>query len=246
MQDVDNRIAKTVIYMPLFNRKAIALESIANMRQVKGGAHLKIIDDCSTEFDGRDLVALGDSGHVNPQNLGIDANRMNMLVEFFASEFDYGYFTDSDTIHDPEFLSRALFMHGRTNCLCCLYNTASFRHKDGFNIDIGDDIIIRRTIPGVSMFFDKNMAFRLIQHYLDAVRFRPAVVAESRAWDWFLCSIVPQVALSRISYLEHLFTGGLHVQNGRDVAAHPTPYLAAERCRVFTRLGIPLEDGGAS
>ncbi len=237
------RIAKTVIYMPVFNRKAIVLESIANMRQVKGEAHLKIVDDRSTEFDGRELVALGDSGQINEKNLGIDATRMNMLAEFAASEFDYCYFTDSDTIHDPAFLSRALFMHARTNCVCGLYNTASpNHHKDGFNIDIGDDIVIRRTIPGVSMFFDKPMAFRFIQYYLDAVRFRPAVIAESRAWDWFLFTIVPQVALSRVSYLEHLYAGGLHVNNGRDVAANPTPYLAAERRLVFRRLGIPLED----
>lgn len=134
-------------------------------------------------------------------------------------------------------------MHGRTNCLCGLYNTASLiHHKDGFNIDIGDDIIIRRTIPGVSMFFDKPMALRFIQYYLDAVRFRPRVIAESRAWDWFLFNIVPQVAMSRVSYLEHLYAGGLHEKNGRDVAANLTPFLSSERRQVFTRLGIPLGD----
>lgn len=237
---MDKRTAKTIIYMPLFNRKAISLESIANMRHVKMDAHLRIVDDYSTEFDGNDLVGLGDSGYVNQKNIGIDANRMNMLTDFFSSDFDYCYFTDSDTIHDPDFLSRALFMHERTNCICCLYNTASFRHKDGFNIDIGDDILIRGTIPGVSMFFDKPMAFRLLQHYLDAIRFRPAIIAESRAWDWFFCSIVPQVALSRTSYLEHLYAGGLHTQNGRDVAANLTPFLAQQRRQVFERLGIPL------
>ncbi len=242
-QQVDDRISQTIIYMPVFNRKAIALESIENMRQVKGDAHLCIVDDCSTELDGCDLVKLGDSGYVNPRNIGIDATRIHMLTEFFSSNFKYCYFTDSDTIHDTEFMSRALFMLDKTNCISCLYNTSSpIHHKDGFNIDIGNDIIIRRTVPGVSMFFDKNIAFRLIQYYLDAIRFRGNIIAESKAWDWFFCMIMPQMALSRVSYLEHLYAGGLHVMNGRDVAANLTPFLAAERSQVFKRLGIPLEE----
>jgi hypothetical protein len=244
--DVHDKIAKTIIYVPVFNRKAIALLSIDNMRLVKGAAHLNIVDDCSTEFDGRDIVSLGDSGEVHPRNMGIDATRMHMLAEFFASDFDYAYFTDSDTIHDPDFLLRALAMHQRTNCLCGLYNTTSFHHKDGFNIDIGDDIIIRRTIPGVSMFFDKALASRLLQYYLDAVRFRPNVIKEARAWDWFFFEALPQVAMSRVSYLEHLYVGGLHAAGSRDLGANLTPFLQAARRPVFEKLGIPLEDQSAA
>jgi hypothetical protein len=237
----EDKAAKTIIYVPTFNRKAVALESIANMRAVKGAAHLHIVDDASKEYDGRDMVALGDSGHANATNQGIDANRLQMLIEFYASPYEYCYFTDSDTIHDQNFLWRLFQMHEKSNCICGLYNTSSpNHHKDGFNIDIGDDILVRQTIPGVSMFFDKAMALRLLQYFLDAARFRPDVIQQNRAWDWFFCKIVPQVAMSRVSYLEHMYFGGMHDGATRDSAANLTPWLVAERRSIFDRLGIPV------
>jgi hypothetical protein len=239
-RNVIEKTAKTIIYMPTFNRKAISLESIANMRAVKGAAHLHILDDASSEFDGRELVALGDSGQVNTSNQGIDANRMHMLVEFYSSEFEYCYFTDSDTLHDVDFLPRLFLMQQKTNCMCGLYNTTvAHVHKDGFNIDVGDDIIVRPTIPGISMFFDKSIALRLLQYFLDAVRFRPNIIQQNRAWDWFFCKILPHVAMSQISYVEHMYAGGMHDRGTRDLGANLTPWLAAERGKIFTRLGIP-------
>jgi hypothetical protein len=232
-----DRSAKTIIYVPVFNRREIAVESLGNMRAVKQTAHLRIIDDASTEFDGSELVAMGDSGEVNAQNVGIDATRINMLMEFAASDYDYCYFTDSDTIHDPAFLDRLFFMHDKTDCMCSLYYSSTKHHKNGFNIDLGDDILIRWSIPGVSMFFDKKQAQRIIQYYLDALRYRPNCIAEARSWDWFFCLVFPQVALSRISYLEHLFVGGLHAY-ARDTALNPTPYLAAEGARLRRKLKL--------
>jgi hypothetical protein len=234
---VAGRSARTVIYVPVFNRFDIAIESLTNMRSVKGTAHLRIVDDASTEFDGADLVAMGDSGEVNRQNAGIDATRIAMLTDFAASDFDYCYFTDSDTIHDPAFLDRLFFMHDKTDCLSSLYYSSTKHHKNGFNIDLGDDIIIRWSIPGVSMFFDKKQAGRILQFYFDALRYRPNCIKEARSWDWFFCLVFPQVALSRTSYLEHLFLGGLHAY-ARDTALNPTPYLAAEGARLRRKLKL--------
>lgn len=234
---MSDRQSRTIIYMPVYNRKEIALESLGNMRTVKRAAHLRLIDDASTEFDGNELVALADSGMVHATNQGIDATRIANLMEFAGSDFDYCYFTDSDTIHDPAFLDRLFLMHERTDCLCSVYNSSTKHHKNGFNIDVGDDIILRWSIPGVSMFFNRSQARRIIEYYQDALRFRPNCIQESRSWDWFFCHIFPQVALSRVSYLEHLFVGGLHAY-ARDTALNPTPYLAAEGARLRRKLQL--------
>jgi len=236
---LSNRSSQTIIFMPVFNRQATAVESIHNMRMAKGQAHLKIIDDASTAFDGRELAALGDSGEVNAVNLGIDQNRINNLLEFLGSSFEYCYFTDSDTLHDPMFLDRAFQMFDKTASVCSLFNSSTASHLDGFNIDIGEAITIRRSAPGVSQFFDKKIAFRMIQYYLDAIRYRPNVLREARGWDWFFCGALPHMAVSQVSYLEHMYADGLHVARGRDVAMNPTPFVAMEGRRVFAALGIP-------
>jgi hypothetical protein len=234
---MDQRAPSTIIYVPVYNRKDISLESLNNMRQFKGAAHLRVVDDASTEFIGSELAALADSFVVNATNLGIDSTRIEMLMHFASSNFDYCYFTDSDTIHDPDFLDRLFFMHDKTGSLCSLYNSSTKHHKNGFNIDLGDDIVMRWSIPGVSMFMDRQQAARIIQYYLEALRYRPNCIKETRSWDWFFCHIFPQVALSRVSYLEHLFVGGLHAY-ARDTALQPTPYLVNEGARLRRKLKL--------
>lgn len=235
-----DRSSQTIIFMPVFNRRDIALESIHNMRMMRGSAHLKVIDDASTQFDGHEMTALGDSGEVHPQNMGIDATRISNLAEFIASPFDYCYFTDSDTLHDPQFLDRAFQMFDLTASVSCLYNSCTPSHRNGFSIDVGNEISITRSAPGVSMFFDKPTAMRLLTYYLDAVRFQPNIIKSYRGWDWFFCAALPHFAQSQVSYVEHMYSDGLHVGNGSDVAMNPTPFLQMEGRRVFTQLGIPL------
>lgn len=236
-----DRSSQTIIYMPVFNRHDIALESIHNMRMMRGAAHLRVIDDASTQFDGREMTALGDSGEVHPQNMGIDATRIANLADFIQSDFQYCYFTDSDTLHDPAFLDRAFQMLDMTASVCCLYNSCTDSHrKHGSFAELGDGVTITRSAPGVSMFFDKALAMRLMTYYLDAVRFQPGVMKSYRGWDWFFCAALPHFAQSQVSYVEHMYAQGLHVGNGCDVAMNPTPFLQMEGRRVFEKLGIPL------
>lgn len=234
-----DRTSKTIIYVPVFNRRETALESLHNMRMMRGGAHLRVIDDASTRHDGREMVSLGDSGEVHARNMGIDATRIENLVHFLSSDFDYCYFTDSDTLHDPQFLDRALQMFDASNAVSCLYNSCTPSHRNGFSVDIGNGIIITRSAPGVSMFFDKAIAGRLMTYYLDAIRFQPQIMKSYRGWDWFFCAALPHFAQSAVSYVEHMYADGLHVGNGRDVAMNPTPFLEMEGSRVFEKLGIP-------
>lgn len=237
-----NPIDKTIIYMPVFNRKDITLESIKNMRAHKKTAHLHITDDASTEFDGSEIISLGDSGHVNSENLGIDEVRIKHLLHFIESDFDYCYFTDSDSLHDPLFLDRLFYMYNQTNSVCCLYNTRSENHhKSGFNIPLEGDIIIRKTIPGISMFMDKALAVRISLYFMDCLKFDKSFVKYYGAWDWMFCSALPLCALSKTSYLEHLYFDGLH-SHQIDTANHLTPWLMKERLKVFKRLGKELKE----
>jgi hypothetical protein len=235
--------------MPTYNRKNITIESIQNIKQFKKGAFLHITDDKSTEYDGKTLVAMGDGGAVNTVNIGVDAIRMSQILEFFSSEYEYCYLVDSDTFHDPNFMDRLFFIFDKTNCVCGIYNTPSLVHKSGFNIDIGDDVAIRKTLPGISVFFDKKLAFRIITYYLDAIRFRQNAVRESKAWDWFISEPFPQIAYSKTSYVQHLGVGtdGLHARKPNypgphaklfDVAVNPTPFLVEAGGRVVKRLGL--------
>jgi hypothetical protein len=229
-------INKTIIYMPIFNRKKIALESILNLKSIKGEAHLALLDDASTEFSAEEIITLGDSGTCNQQNLGIDKNRIIQLVHFLNSNFEYCYFTDSDTIHDPHFLERLFHIHQTTKTLSCLYNSNGIMHKDGFNIFLENDIIIRKTIPGISMFFDREQALRIYQYYDEATRYFHQIV-EYYGWDWFFCQVFPFCALSQMSYVEHLCYGGIHA-TGPDHAKNLTPWLKNERIAIFQRLGL--------
>jgi hypothetical protein len=223
--------------MSIFNRKAIALESIANMKKYKGQCHFHIADDGSNEFSPSDVISEGDSSYVNSVNQGIDQLRIRQLYHFLQSDFDFCYFTDSDTLHDPKFVERLFEIYDKTQCACSLFNPQESRHHDGFNIDIGNDIIIRPSIPGISMFFDKSIGHRILAYYQEAVRFKPDILKYYGSWDWMFCYALSLVALSRISYLEHLYQGGMHADRP-DRALNPTSWLIQERQIVLDRLEL--------
>ena len=223
------------IYVPVHNREKLAVICVSQLNEVKQGAKVHLTDDCSDKE--HPAIKIADYYERLDKNLGIDEVRFRHLCQFLASDFEYGYFADSDVVHDPGFLDRAMYMWDNTNCLSSLYHTNTGYHKDGESIVLEmKDILLRHTIPGCSMFFDKELAKRMYCYIRDAKAvWGESAMAKWGQWDWAFCSSVPACAMSTRSYCDHFSIAGMHSHTD-DRALAPTPYLRAKRKEVLNAL----------
>lgn len=235
------------------NRPVITELALANLRDIKGPDDLLVVyDDASTAYDQAWLERHADVVVRMPARGGIERLRARNFRDFLSiwSEYDLIYTTDNDVIHDPGFSARlrALYAAGSAEALdparagqklpVCLYNSRFHSQPDNILMHSADagGVSLRRTAPGVSQLFDREMA-RVIVAGLEA---HPEL--ETRyGYDYHLPALLGRPFLqSEQSWLEHFardtFEAGLHASNSgvgaealadfeRDRALRPTPYL---------------------
>ena len=214
-----------LISVPVFNRKRVTRLSLAQtMRYKTPSCFMQVYNDHSDEYDNTFLTPYADEVIQLPDKKGINALRWHQFKCFLETDFDFIYMTDSDVIHDPGFISAldVLYKTGGGKLPVCLFNS-SFHMEPRIILYRRNGVMLKGTAPGVSMFYDRTMAEKIVS------------VLERRhdneVWDF---AAVKYLGLPWItpetSYLEHYGTGGIHnTDNERDRAINPTDYLRERR-----------------
>jgi glycosyltransferase involved in cell wall biosynthesis len=225
------------IAIPCYNRGRILAQCVPTVHAGRLPRDLlNLYNDGSTEYPNDWLRQYGDLVHESNLHVGIEAQRLVHVSDYWDSRniYDFLYLTDADALHDPSWRTQALgIYHEHGNHPVCLYNTEAHRKIGGNTIEDRpeENVIWRKYAPGVSWLLSREHVrqimgdARIVQH-----------------WDWNFCDILGnRMAVSRRSYVDHIGLGGLHHPPGAgldegDRALSPTIWLAAKRAEVVKEL----------
>lgn len=202
--------------------------------------HLQVYNDHSTEYDNSFLEPYADEIIMLPQRMGIHNLRWYQFKRFLETKFDFIYMTDNDVIHDPRFISVLEYLYelGDQKLPVCLYN--SKEHVSGNTIlSKKNNIVIKKTAPGVSMFYDRKMVENILDIFAKVGRDHDRYSWDYRAIAYLgLPWITPET-----SYLEHYGGhGSIHnIDYEADRAINPTQYLKARREDILNYLKQDVE-----
>jgi hypothetical protein len=195
---------------------------------------LQVYNDHSNEYNNDFLKNYADEVIQLPLKMGIHNLRIYQLKRFLESDFDLLYFTDNDVLHDPEFIKVLNFLYelGNKELPVCIYNSR-FHAKPENVIFFKNGVSLRKTAPGVSMLYDKNMAERIIR-YIDKI----GSFLNDISWDYRIIAYLDKPFITTdISYLEHFGAEGIHNADfERDRAINPTFYLKSMRQNIINFL----------
>jgi peptidylprolyl isomerase len=224
-----------LIIVPSFNRKKTTQLSLAQTRRYKTNyCHLQVYNDHSTEYDNSFLTTLADEVIQLPTKMGIHDLRQHHLRKFLETKFDFLYLTDNDVLHDPMYVTILELLYEIGNCRLpvCLYNTQY--HNQANNILYNNQgIMLKKTAPGVSMFFDRSMVDKIV-----SVMDKSGNAHDLISWDYRVIAYLdlPWIT-SETSYLEHFGADGIHNADfERDRAINPSQYLRERRESVIQYL----------
>ncbi|MCG2720560.1 MAG: tetratricopeptide repeat protein [Thermodesulfovibrionales bacterium] len=221
-----------LISVPVFNRKRITRLSLMQTKRYKTSeCHLQVYNDHSTDFDNSFLTPYADEVIQLPDKLGIGALRRHQFREFLKTDFDFIYMTDSDVIHDLRFIAalEVLYEAGDRKLPVCIFNS-TFHVEPSIILYRKNGIMLKKTAPGVSMFYDRTMVNKIV------AMFKPGY--DDLNWDYAVIQYLglPWVT-SETSYLEHYGGGGIHnTDYERDRAIIPTEYLSEKRETILKYL----------
>jgi hypothetical protein len=246
---------KILICVPVYNRKRITELVLRNLNQHRQDASLWVYNDWSTEYGNDFLESLCDKvvqlppsnkivvkNEKNKNGMGVQHLRWHQFREFLKQdEFDYLYFTDSDALHDPDFIDILKNIHGKYRLKSgetlpvSLYDTDW--HSQPQNIlEETDDVWMRRTAAGISQFYSKDMVKKIVE----IVNRQPC--DPDYAWDYRAQEYLGLPFLTtKVSYVEHFgaCNESMHTTPGewnRDRAKNPSEYLKNLRDDVIAYL----------
>lgn len=223
---------KIWITIPTWNRAKTATTIIPEIAKYKKDHYLHISDDHSTEYD--PAVAfkdIADEVAKPPRKMGVQKLRCWEFRKFLKTDFDLIYMTDSDALHDPNFIDKLLELYTYTKAPVCLYNTkwhtaSTIKYVEEL------DFYWRKTMPGVSQLYDRSMVEKIV-----------SVLNKkgdpNYAWDYRVVEYLKtDVVTSKTSYVQHF--GGpnsIHNKNvNSDVALQPTDYLAEQWSPIIKKI----------
>lgn len=212
---------KIWITVPTWNRKETAEVIIPNIAEYKKEHFLHISDDHSTAYNPHELFKdYADKIDIVPRKMGVQKLRCWEFREFLKTDYDLIYMTDSDALHDPNYIDRLLELYNYTKSPVCLYNT-KWHKSSTISHEKDLDFYWRRTMPGVSQLYDREMVEKIV----DILNKKGDPVY---AWDYRVVEFLKtKVVTSKTSYVQH-FGGPNSIHNKtlhQDVALEPTPYL---------------------
>lgn len=213
-----------LISVATYNRSAIVDLFLKNINSVRKNSTLYIYDDCSKHINLSLLKENSDSLIVNSKNIGVHKTKWKQFRDFLNSNFKYLYITDSDSLHDPNFLS-VLESLPKENPIS-LYTSH-------VNKDVNcSKYFFRKYSGGISHFYTREMVKKIVSclnRYGEP----------SDGWDYKAIDFIGKPMLvTKISYVEHLGYGGLHSGNNwnHDRAKNPTFFLVEERNKAIESL----------
>lgn len=226
------------IAVPCHNRRLIVRRCLPTVRAAMQPGDLMVAyDDGSKEYGPTFLEQWADLAVREPHPIGVERQRANHFRAFWSSDFDLLYLTDSDALHDFDWRNQAVRIQGKySGAPLCLYNTDAHVRLVGNTIedDLASEVIWRRVAPGISYLLTR-------EHVGKIIRALP-MMPEHWNWDWAVPGLLGnRMAVSRISYVDHLGLGGMHHPpaeglDGGDRALHPTPDLVEKRKRAIRAL----------
>jgi peptidylprolyl isomerase len=245
LDDVIKRYQKNLqmsilISVPVFNRKKITQLSLAQTKRYKTShCYLQVYNDHSTEYDNSFLMPCADEVIQLPKKMGTHNLRLYQFRKFLETDFDFIYMTDNDVIHDPQYINvlEILYKMGDRKLPVCIYNTI-FHMQEGNILYHGNGIFLRKTAPGVSMFYDRKMVEKIVS-MLDKI----GNSHDDFGWDYRAIAYLdlPWIT-SETSYLEHYGGNGSHNYDyERDRALNPTKYLKEKRESILKYLTQDIE-----
>ena len=246
---------KILICLAVYNRKKITELVLENLMKYKKDSFLLVYNDWSTEYDNDFLEPLCDKVvKLPPSNKIVVKNESNINGSGIANirwkqfrdfvnqdEYDYIYFTDSDALHDPNFIDVLKNIHSKYKTKSgeklpvCLYDTVW--HSCAQNLlKEGSDVWMRKTAPGISQFYSKEMCIKIVD-ILNKQKEDPQY-----AWDYRCLEYLGLPFLNtKTSYIEHFGAdkSSMHTPEGqwdRDRAINPSEYLKNIRAQVISYL----------
>ena len=224
-----------MIVIDAFNRGKITQLSLTQTKKYKTSyCHLQVYNDHSTEYDNSFLSSYADEVIQLPNKMGSHNLRLYQFRKYLDTNYDFLYFTDSDVIHDPQYINilLALYEIGYRKFPVCLYNSKDHSHENNI-LDYRNGIFLRKTAPGVSMFYDKKMVEKIVT-VIDKASNEHA----NYNWDYRAIAYLglPWITPEK-SYLEHYGGGGIHSTDyEKDRAINPTEYLQDRREAILKYL----------
>ena len=218
------------ITVPIYNRKNISLICVEQLFKYKKDAFINITDDYTTKYDVNKLLGpYSNKVTKYDTKLGIEVLRCYEFREFLKTDYKYLYMTDNDAFHDPNYIDRLIELYTRYNKPVCLYNT---KHHFKSTVASYNDIIIRKTMPGISQLYSRDMVIKIVKA-LDEHG------DTKRSWDF----IIPKYLglnniTSNMSYIEHFGgPGSIHNKTlNSDIAVNPTEYLKEHKRIIIRKL----------
>jgi hypothetical protein len=233
--------SKLYIAIPCYNRRAVVEQCVPTVAAGASDDDAVILyDDGSTEYD-RDFWAFMEAhttGSVQCESMGIDAQRRRHFLEFWGNREIHGcthlYLTDSDCIHDIGWRSALLALQEKYDgAPLCGYRTKTHAdYENNIYADIPEeDVIWQRFAPGTSYLLTMAHVEKIVKH-----------MPEKWSWDWSVPGFLGyRMAVSRVSYVDHIDIGGLHSPGsglGPERGTNPTPWLAEKRAQILASLNL--------
>lgn len=173
---------------------------------------------------------------------GYNIFRWHQFREFVAQdEFEYIYFTDSDALHDPDYINVLKTTHAKYKTSnggkfpVSLYDTVWHSQPQNL-LKEGADVYMRRTAAGISQLYSKEMATKIVS-ILDKQKEDPIYAWDYRAQEYLGLPFLT----TKTSYVEHFgaVKDSMHTVQGqwdRDRALNPSTYLKDIRNDVIAYL----------
>jgi tetratricopeptide (TPR) repeat protein len=227
---------KILIAVPVYNRKKITALSLEQTNCYKSdNCYLYVYNDHSTEYDNNFLAPYADEVTLLPNKLGVHKLRLHQLKAFLETGYDFLYLTDSDVMHDPEYIHMLeyLYKKGNKKLPVSLFNSV-FTLQTNMILYYKQGFFLKTTAPGNSMFYDRSMVEKIVME-----SDREKSTFDHIPWDnkAVACLGLPWIT-PEISYLEHFGSGGMNNDSyERDRAVNPTDYLRQKRDLILKYLG---------
>jgi hypothetical protein len=224
-----------LIFVSAFNRKKLTPLSLAQIQRYKTSyCQLYVYNDYSTEYNNSFLEPYADKVIQLPHKMGPHNLRWHYFRNFLETDVDFIYMADNDIIHDPNFITllKTLYEMGDGKLPVCIYNSSDhsgektiFYNKNG--------IMLKKTAPGFSMFFDRKMVEKIVSVLNNIGHEHDNYGADYRAIAYLG---LPWIT-SETSYAEHYGAGGINnLDYETDRAINPTQYLQERRQAILRYL----------
>jgi hypothetical protein len=226
-----------------FNRKKITEICLNQIKTYKDDAHLRIINDYSTEYDNEWLKQFSDDVIQYEKKLTINRLKWRTFKAFLDTDYTHLYMCDSDIYHDPSFIN-ILKKYQGNNLPITLYRS-SFIHSFGDGVSKylkhWDNISLKSGLfGGASVFLNRNHIEKIVSQLPDEDIW--ASFTSKEAWDSKIQRMIDEKKLYLIpkeSYCEHFGTGGQnHKTKNSDYALNPTQYLKDNCPKIWKTIEV--------